>query len=79
MQTLTGRERIKNIIKLYNKLYGFNTQNVSALNSTFSKDFTPWKLGDVIIELFEERPMLKQGCIDTSNGDEESLPEKVGF
>lgn len=69
----------KNIICLYLKLYGLNSDIVSSLNATFNARHTPWKLGDAIEELFEERPLLKESYIKINEEIDGELPESLGF
>ncbi|MEE6208584.1 hypothetical protein U3A55_00220 [Salarchaeum sp. III] len=69
----------RNIIELYIKLYGLNHDMVRVLNSTFNNKFTPWKLGDTIKELFEERYRVKEEYIRLSEENGDELPKKLGF
>lgn len=69
----------KRIICLYLKLYGFTKEIVEVLNSTFNSQHVPWKLGDAIKELFEERPSLKESYIKLNLEIDGQLPEELGF
>lgn len=69
----------RNIIELYIKLHGLSHEMVQVLNSTFTSQYTPWKLGDTIKELFEERPKIREEYIRLSEENGDSLPEKLGF
>lgn len=69
----------KHIICLYMKIYGLNSDIVSVLNDTFNAKHIPWKLGDAIKELFEERPSIKESYIKLNEDIEGELPESLGF
>lgn len=69
----------KHIICLYLKKYGLNSDIVSVLNNIFNAKHTPWKLGDAIKELFEERPLIKESYIKLNEDINGELPESLGF
>ncbi|QEY22438.1 hypothetical protein D0S48_18230 [Psychrobacillus sp. AK 1817] len=69
----------KHIICLLLKLNGVNSQIVSVLNDTFNAQHTPWRLGDAIRELFEDRPSIKESYIKLNEEIGGKLPESLGF
>lgn len=69
----------KHIICLYLKIYGLNIDIVSVLNDTFNAHHTPWKLGDAIKELFEEKPSIRESYIMLNEDIDGELPESLGF
>ncbi|MES1043189.1 hypothetical protein FOA22_01515 [Heyndrickxia oleronia] len=69
----------KHIICLYLKIYGLNSDIVSVLNDTFNANHIPWKLGDAIKELFEERPSIRDSYIKLNEDIDGELPESLGF
>lgn len=69
----------KHIICLYFKIYGLNSDIVSVLNDTFNANHIPWKLGDAIKELFEERPSIRDSYIKLNEDIAGELPDSLGF
>lgn len=67
----------RNLIVRYLLRRGLDEEIVRAINSAFSGMYTPWKLGDSLKELLDQKDNLKQDYIRINNEIQGNLPKEL--